>query len=284
MITVSPNKISNYRKCPACAGYVYVSQDRRDGGGLALQRGRKRGLAIHKATLGEGPEINRGDNVAPIATGPMSFGTEYHPLLASNDARMIWKHLDLFWPGAAWHKEQTLYAQLTPNIRLEGRLDLWGLWQGAYVLPDLKTSTAFHTTELDGRRDNFDHQLILYALLVQDNEKREGRAAPLPQIYRLGYNPNTKRGHRRQFLLSDGLILQAARYAVHVACSLERMQLQEPTEWLRTMQCEEPFPCAYKGHCARDTGAWYSDGKSSPPEAQDSDIARPYHDPVDIEI
>jgi PD-(D/E)XK nuclease superfamily len=287
MLTVSPNKVSHFRRCPSDAGYRYVAGDVRESGGAALQRGRNRGKAIHKAAFGTGPEMDmfQKDGTPAVhlpvvrRSGVQHLGTEYPEEIAEHDKVIIWAVIDKLWPGAEWHKEQLLTSQLTPGIMLQGRLDLWGrLADGSYIVPDLKTSTAFHTTELDGVSHDLDHQLILYARLLRDNVT----GGVLPQLWRLNYNPTTKRPNRRKYLCSDELIEQACRYAVHVACSIERMHQQSPLEWLRTFQCSTPLPCPYKQVCARDCGGWYTDGKNGPPAPVPGDEAGDYMNPVDV--
>lgn len=291
MLKVSPNKVSHYAKCPASAGYHYDPRidnrsETRDP--PSLTKGRNRGLAIHRATLGETPEVAQQRLAGPRLSDPAltsgrrsglgAIGTEYPEEEADLDQRIIWHVLNVLWPGAIWHKEQVMSTPLTPNITLEGRLDMWGIWQGAYILPDLKTSTSFTTSLLSGFCDDFDRQLILYGRLVRDH------VHVLPQVWRLGYNPTTKKIHRRQYPLSDTLIDQASRYAIHVACALERMAVTNSLEWLRSMQCCTPFPCAYKKPCARDTGAWYTDGKNSPPQLPEGEEPRAFENPVDVTL
>jgi hypothetical protein len=304
MITVSPNRVGKFAQCPAICGYTYVTGEKRETQGVALVRGRKRGKAIHAATLGAPPETTApnapatqellggmawtAENVDPGAVPtPPSYAhsnTEYSPAAAEWDARILWVVLNHYWPGAEWYKEQELTTQLTPGVQLQGRLDLWGHCGGALILPDLKTSTAFRTTQLTTYADDFDRQLVLYARLLRDHVG-DGR---LPQLWRLGYNPTTKQAHRRQYTLSEELIEQASRYAVHVGCAIERMHMMDPLEWLRTFSCNSPFPCAYKGLCARDTGAWYTDGKAplKDPIAATPDTAdvRPFFSPVDVTL
>jgi hypothetical protein len=200
---------------------------------------------------------------------------EYPEALSKVDGEIIWTAINHWWPNTVWKSEISMTMQLTPAIMLEGRLDGLGLQAGrTWILPDLKTSTGFTTPHFDGQSDELDRQLILYAELVRVTCSD----GILPQIWRVGYNPNTRRPHRRQYLLSDALIEQARRYAVHVACSIERMHSQHPLEWLRSMQCGSPFPCPYKARCARDTGAWYTDGVHGAP------VADPGVDPVGTDL
>lgn len=189
---------------------------------------------------------------------------DYPTALAQVDAALIWTFMEGLWPGTVWRSEFELTAQLTPSIRLEGRLDALGrLNETTWILPDLKSSTRFTTPQPDGQCEDLDMQLLLYAHLVRVNLSN----GVIPSIWRVGFNPTTKRIHRRQYQASDQLLAQACRYAVFVACSLERMHMQHPLEWHRSMQCSTPFPCKYKAKCARDCGAWYTTGAHGEPEA-----------------
>lgn len=278
MITVSANRVGMYAQCPSNAGYWYIESDPTASVNPYVARAQRRGVVIHAATFGE-VERHGGTRGTKAGPGPVSGGhqvplgvdtgaavggglgwTEYPEANAQVDSSIIWTFMDGLWPGTQWQTEVGLTTQLSPSIRLEGRLDCLG-WQqtadgGAWILPDLKTSTHSHLSVVDGRMTSFDRQLLLYGHLVRNNVSR----GIIPQIWRVHYNPSTRRVSRRQYPASEQLLAQACRYAVHVACSLEKMHMQHPLEWHRTMSCDTPYPCRYKARCARDTGAWYSDG------------------------
>lgn len=259
MILVSPNRVAQVVKCQANAGYGYV-QLRKGRVSKALALGQARGSAIHAATFGapEVPETTETPDDDYAGERGWALG---HAAPTGDqwqlDARILWAFITRLWPGQTWHREQTLTTQLTPNIRLQGRLDLWGASSEILIL-DLKTSTGFHTQEMDGRALNMSLQLNLYARLVLDTTGK------VPACYQIGYNPKTKVPHRRHFPISAASIAAASRLAVHAACTLERLSTQEPIEWQRSFQCETPYPCKHREQCQRDLGAHYSDGRGAP--------------------